>query len=489
MQEINFDKTKKIHFIGIGGIGLSAIAKLMLARGKIVSGSDINESEITDELEKLGAKIFIGQKEENLTDDIELVIYTLAIPKDNSELAKAKMLKIPLLTYPKALGKIFNDKYGIAVCGTHGKSTAASLVGLILAAGGLDPSVLVGSKAPEFQGNLRIGASRYFVIEACEYERAFLEYWPKIIVLNNIELDHTDYYKNIEDYTSAFIEFINHLPSDGLLIFNGDDRQMSNVKAQMSNQCQSSNVKMISFGLGKNNDLRCRKMKIGEGRIRFWATFAGKNVGEFTLKIPGKFNVYNALAAIMVGLHLGIDVEKIKKTLANFGGIWRRFEIKGEYEGATVVSDYAHHPTAVKATIDAAREFYPGKRIMAVFQPHQHNRTKMLYQDFLKSFDRADMVILAEIFDVAGREEKKDENVSSQNLAEDIRKRIKNKDNKILGYYDIGMLKKNLVFYAKDLTGVRKLIDEKIKTGDVLLIMGAGDIYKIADTISQRSKL
>ena len=231
----------KIHFIGIGGIGLSAVAKLMLARGKIVSGSDVNKSEITDELEELGAKIFVGQKAENLTKDIELVIYTLAISEDNSELVKAKKLKTPLLTYAEALGKIFNPEdsgYGITVCGTHGKSTTASLVGLILAAGGLDPSVVVGSKVPEFGGNLRIGKGKHFVIEACEYERAFLEYWPKIIVLNNIELDHTDYYKDIEDYRKAFQQFINHLPPDGLLIFNGDDEKIPNYKTQIPNKIQ-----------------------------------------------------------------------------------------------------------------------------------------------------------------------------------------------------------------------------------------------------------
>ncbi|MBU4338294.1 UDP-N-acetylmuramate--L-alanine ligase [Patescibacteria group bacterium] len=482
MQKIDFNKARKIHFIGIGGIGLSAIAKLMLARGKIVKGSDVNKSEITEELKKAGAKIAIVQKAKNLADDTELVIYTLAILKNNPERVKAEKMKIPMLSYPEALAMLFNAKYGIAICGTHGKSTATSMIGLVLAGGGLDPNVVVGSKVPEFArfdssesrrgGNLRIGKGKHFVIEACEYERAFLEYYPKIIILNNIELDHTDYYKDIEDYRSAFEEFIGHLSKDGVLICNGDDEQISKLKVQMSNQFQSSNVKIITFGFGENNDLRCRKMETENGFVKFWVNFNNNDFGEFILKLPGKFNVYNALGAIAAGLHLGIGAERIKKSLANFGGIWRRFEIKGNYKGALAISDYAHHPTAVKATIEAAREFYPGRRIFAVFQPHQHNRTKMLYKDFLKSFDSADELILAEIFDVAGREDKKDQNVSSRKMAEDIKKRNKK-------------LASN-IFYASNLAEARKLIDEKIQKGDILLIMGAGDIYKVADGLVEK---
>ena len=234
MEEIDFSKIKKIHFIGIGGIGLSAIAKLMLSCGKSVSGSDVNRSEITNDLEKMGAKIFIGQRKENLADDTELAVYTLAIPKTNPELEKARDLQVPLFTYPEILGRIFNNKFGIAVCGTHGKSTVTAMTGLLLSGGGLDPNVVVGSKVPEFEGNLRVGKSKYMVIEACEYERAFLEYYPKMIVLNNIELDHTDYYRNINDFRSAFEEFIGHLPEGGVLVINGDDEETSNIKHQTS---------------------------------------------------------------------------------------------------------------------------------------------------------------------------------------------------------------------------------------------------------------
>ncbi len=470
MQKIDFGKIQNIHFIGIGGIGLSAIAKLMLSQGKNVSGSDANDSEILEDLRRLGAKIFIGQNGENLSGDTELVVYTLAIPAVNPERVKAEKLALPMLAYPEALGILFNDKYGIAVCGTHGKSTTTSLASLVLAGGGLDPSVVVGSKVPEFGGNLRVGQSKYFVIEACEYERAFLEYWPQIIVLNNIELDHTDYYRDIEDYRSAFQEFIGHLPEGGILIYNGDDENIPKIKNhKLHQQVENKNIRAINFGFGGNNIVKGYDLKLEAGKTKFKVNYIGNEIGEFILKVPGAFNVYNALAAIAVGLHLGIDAEKIKRSLADFGGIWRRFEIKGEYKGAVIISDYAHHPTAVRSTIEAAREFYPGRRIVAVFQPHQHNRTKMLYQDFLKSFDSADFVILVEIFDVAGREEAKDRDVSSRGMVEDIEKI----NSKLSGN----------IFYAADLSEARKMIDEKIKSGDAVLIMGAGDIYKIADDI------
>lgn len=466
LKKIDFSKIQKIHFIGVGGIGLSAIAKFMLAQGKNISGSDANDSEILENLRKLGTKIFIGQKADNLPDNTELVIYTLAIPASNPERARAEKNKIPMLNYPEALGILFNDKYGIAICGTHGKSTTTSMVSLVLVGGGLDPSVVVGSKVPEFGGNLRIGQSKNFVIEACEYERAFLNYYPKIIVLNNIELDHTDYYKDIDDFRSAFREFIGHLSDGGILILNGDDKESRKLKVES----RKSKIKVIKFGFGENNDVRGCDIKTEEGKTKFKVSYLGKDLGKFAIKLPGKFNVYNALAAIATGLHLGVDVEKIKKSLINFGGIWRRFEVKGEYSGVTVISDYAHHPTAVRSTIEAAREFYPGRRIVAVFQPHQHNRTKMLYQDFLKSFNSADVLILAEIFDVAGREEAKDQNVSSKVMADDIKKINKS-------------LAPN-IFYAVNLAETRSLIDEKIQEGDVVLIMGAGDIYKVADEVA-----
>jgi UDP-N-acetylmuramate--alanine ligase len=325
----------------------------------------------------------------------------------------------------------------------------------------------VGSIVPRYDSNLHIGASKHFVAEACEYQHNFMALYPRIIILNNVELDHTDCYANIDEMKESFLGFLRHLPDDGVLFCNGDDENAKEVSSRL--RAEKPGVEIFYFGRGGNNDFYFKDFKVSSGKVELEAFYKEENLGKFFLKVPGEFNARNAMAAIALGTYLAIPPEKIKSSLENFSGIWRRFEIKGDYKGALVVSDYAHHPTAVSVTLKAAKEFYPERRLVAVFQPHQHNRTRGLYQDFLKSFDSADEVILTEIYDVAGREEKEDQNVSSANLAEDIEKR----NEKFKGH----------IFYAKDLAETRKLIDEKIKPGDVLLIMGAGDIFEIADEL------
>jgi len=468
-MDIDLDKIKKIHFIGIGGIGLSAIARFMKEKGKEVSGSDLSHSLMTEKLEKLRIKIGYCQSEKNISRNTDLVIYTTAIPKDNPELKKAKEFGIKTITYPESLGLVFNDKFGIAVCGTHGKSSVSAMAGLLLDDAKLDPSIVVGSILPRYKSNLRVGKSKYFIAEACEYERSFRNLYPKIIILNNIELDHTDYYKDIDDTRNAFEEFVLHLPNDGILIINGDDKEITNLKLQILNKfkIQNSKFKILKFGLNETNNVRASNIEFGDGEVKFNVFYNDKDLGEFVLKVPGMFNVYNALGVIVLGLTLEISVEIIKRSLTDYLGIWRRFEIMGKYKNVLVISDYAHHPTAVKATIEATKQFYPDKRVFVVFQPHQHNRTKELYKDFLNSFNDADVVILSEIFDVKGREEGDDQDVSSLDLVKDIKKKS-----------DI-----NSIFYTKNLKETRKLIDENIKADDILLVMGAGDIYKVAQEL------
>lgn len=467
----DFSRIKTIYFIGIGGIGLSAIAKLMKENGKNVRGSDLTSSIMTEKLKKIGVDVNIGQSENSITSDLDLVVYTIAAAKNNPELKKAKDMNITTMSYPEALGAVFNEKNGIAICGTHGKSTVTAMAGLLLDDAGSDPTVLVGSIVPRYESNLRIGKSDLMIIEACEYERAFLNYYPRIMIINNIELDHTDYYKDVEDFRGAFEEFVSHLSKNGILIINGDDKEISKLRSKVSRHDHGRSLKIINFGLGEKNDVQGCDIETVSGATRFKVKVKGKYLGEFALKVPGEFNVRNALAVIALGLELNVPITTIKSSLIGYSGIWRRFEIKGELRGATVISDYAHHPTAVRVTIEAAHSFFPKRRIFVVFQPHQHNRTKMLYKDFLTAFNDADVLILSEIFDVAGREEKEDRNVSSLNLANDIKDRNKNLENK--------------VFYAKDLSETRKLIDEKIQSDDVVLIMGAGDIYKIADDLTR----
>jgi len=454
---MNFNK---LHFIGIGGIGISAAAKLMALEGKIVSGSDCQASEMTKDLKKIGIKIFIGHNEKNLSPDTDLLVYSLAVPSKNPEILKAKKLKIPMLAYPEFLGTLMHDKFGIAVAGTNGKSTTTAITGFILTKAGFDPTVIIGSKLKAFNGNVMLGKSKYFVAEADEYRRGFLNLYPHIAVVTNIEKDHLDYYNNLEDIISAFREFASHIKKT--LIINGDDKNVLKVTRDLKK------AEVITFGKNSDVDIRASNITTSNATTNFKINFKGKFLGEFRLRLPGTFNVYNALAAIGVSLLFGIPTEKIKTSLSEFSGLWRRFEQVGKYKGATIISDYAHHPIACKFTIEAAHQFYPRKKIIAVFQPHQHSRTKKLFKDFVAAFDRADLMILSEIFDVAGREQL-NQNISSKDLAQAIRKRGKT------------------VLYGKDIQATKNLILKNIRKNDVVLVMGAGDIYKLANQLANLS--
>jgi len=419
----------KVHFIGIGGIGVSALAKYYLEKGYQVSGSDLVSSEITETLKKLGVKIFIGKhKEKNLAEDVDLVIYSPAVKPDNPELKEAKKLKIKSLSYPEALGELTKKYFTIAVSGTHGKSTTTAMLGLLLTKAGFDPTIIVGTKVKEFAppaggSNCRVGKSGYLVIEADEHMASFLNYWPKIIIITNIEADHLDYYKNLRNIKKAFNEFIGHLPEDGVLITNksADNKAFPKLK------------------------------KI--------------------LKVPGAYNIYNASLALAVARVLKIPDEVSFKALSGYKGSWRRFEEKKakiNNKKIILVSDYAHHPTEIRVTLEAAREKYPKKKIWCVFQPHQYQRTYYLFKDFVKVFRQApiDKIIITDIYDVAGREKREiKEKVNSKELIKAINKpwAIYLPFKKIKNY-----LKKNL------------------QGREVVIIMGAGDIYNLVGCLTDK---
>lgn len=428
----------KIHFIGIGGIGTSALAQYYLSKGHEVSGSDLVASEITDALEKKGIKIFIGKhKVKNISKDLDLVIYSPAIEKANPELKKAKIYKLETKSYPEALGELTKEYYTIAVAGAHGKSTTTAMIGLVLAVAGMDPTVIVGTKVKEFSdSNFRSGKSKLLVIEACEYDSSFLFYSPKITVITNVDKEHLDYFKNFENVKKAFKEFIVRLPKDGFLVQNQEEKNIPEMP--------DAPFKTIKFSLESPEAKELKK----------------------ALKVPGQHNVANALAALSVARILEVPEEAIFKALGNFTGTWRRFEIKKGIVGAktiVVISDYGHHPNEIMATLQAAREKYPDKKIWCVFQPHQHQRTYYLFDDFVKVFrdGPADQIILTDIYDVAGRETKKIKSkVNSKKLAQKI--------------------KKESVIYLPE-KEIEKYVKENIQNGEVLIIMGAGDIYKLAD--------
>lgn len=408
----------KVHLIGIGGIGVSALAQYYLSKGHQISGSDLVASEITDFLKNKGIKIKIGQVGKNIEKDIDLVIYSPAVKKNNPEYKKAKKLGIKLQSYPEALGDMTREYHTIAVAGAHGKSTTTTMIALILVKAGLDPTVIVGTKVKEFgNSNFRAGKSKLLVIEACEYDSSFLHYSPKVIVVTNIDKEHLDYFKTFANVKKAFRDFIKKLPPDGRLIENKSDE-----------------------------NLRVKLRKI--------------------LKVPGEHNVSNALQALEAARSLDIPDDISISALSEFKGTWRRFEIKKGKAGdkkITVVSDYGHHPNEILATLKAARDKYPGKRIWCVFQPHQHQRTHYLFNDFIKAFLRApvDEVIITDIYDVAGREERGiSKRTSSKKLVEKI--------------------KRDNVIYLP-LPDIFEHVKKNIQSGDVLIIMGAGDIYMLAD--------
>lgn len=437
-MSLNLSKIKKVHFIGIGGIGISAIARMMMLEGKEVSGSDRGASLVTDELAKLGAKIFLEQKAENITNNIDLIIYTIAIPADNLELIRAKELGIPMLTYPQALGLVSAKKYTIAVAGTHGKTTTTAMLAKIFIDAGLDPTVIVGSLLIDQQSNFIAGQGKYFITEACEYQRSFLNLSPQAVIITNIDNDHLDYYKDLADIQSAFASLVEKIPAEGYLICDKNDPALAPVLAMA--KCQ----------------------------ILDYPSELGGSTSKLGLKQPGEHIKKDALASLAMARAQGIGEEKILKSLAEFSGTWRRFEFKGTMKnGALVYDDYAHHPTEIKATLQGAREQVGHKKIIVAFQPHLYSRTKLLLEDFASSFTDADLVIIPDIY--AAREID-DGTISSRDLV--VKLKAKGRE----------------AIYMPDFADIEKLITDQSAAGDLIITMGAGDIFKVGEGLLKINK-
>jgi UDP-N-acetylmuramate--alanine ligase len=429
----------RIHLIGIGGIGVSALAQYYLSKGHQVSGSDLVASEITNLVKEKGIKVSVGNSSENIKKDFDLVVYSPAVKKDNPELLQAKKFKIQIKSYPEALGALTKEYYTIAICGAHGKTTTTAMIALVLAKAKLDPTVIIGTKMKEFGGsNFREGKGKFLVIEACEYDASFLQYSPKIIVVTNVDKEHLDYFKTFANVKNAFKKFILKLPHDGFLVFNKDDKNIP--------QINKSKFKDEGYSL-KSQAKKVEQLKK-------------------VLKVPGQHNIYNALASLQVANILGIPERISLLALREFKGTWRRFEVRSGKAGnkeIILISDYAHHPNEILATLIAARGKYPRKNIWCIFQPHQHQRTYYLFNDFVKTFRSVDIdkIIITDIYDVAGRETKKINNeVSSEKLVERINK-------------------KNVCYLT--LCDIEKFVKDNIKSGEVLIVMGAGNVYNLVE--------
>ena len=454
-MEIDLVKIEKVYLAGIGGIGLSAIAYYFLSQGKIVEGSDTTKSEVTKRLEDKGVFIHYKQKADNLNNSFSLFVYTSALPEDHPELVAAKNLNIPTLSYFQFLGFLSKHYKTIAVTGTNGKTTTTALLGLILEKAGLDPTVIVGSLVPNWKSNFRFGKSDILVVEACEWQAHMLELSPQTIILTNVAEDHLDFYKDLTDIQNHFQQFIDKLPADGVFIQNKDDHNSQIIKFS---------GKTLTFGQDKRADYAFQDLVIKDGQ-QIFDVIHQEQKNNFILNIPGLYNVYNAMAALVAADILGVNQHQIWNALHDFASTWRRFEKVGLYKSNIVISDYAHHPDAVQGLLKAAHDFYPHKKIIAIFQPHHHNRTLTLLDEFAKSFILADQVIISEIYRVQGREDKEYEQVNSQDLL--------NKMNHPQKYY------------AANLDEVKNVLRDLNPMDAVLLFIGAGDIDNLARELVQ----
>jgi UDP-N-acetylmuramate--alanine ligase len=452
---INFEKPNHVYFIGIGGISMSGLAEILLNGGFQVSGSDMRESEITDHLSALGIKIVYGQKSENITDDLDCAVYTAAVHPDNPEFISCREKKIPLLTRAELLGQIMQQyRHSIAVSGTHGKTTTTSMITHILLAAKEDPTVSVGGMLPVIGGNIRIGGKDMFVLEACEYTNSFLSFHPTMEVILNIEADHLDFFRDIEDIRNSFHKFVERLPENGTVIINSGIRNYREIVKDFRG-------KVVTFGL---NDPHIAAEDItfdALARPTFTLLVDGEKKDRIALHVPGEHNVKNALAAIAAAMELKIDPSVYEKGLSSFGGAERRFEKKGELRGITVIDDYAHHPQEIEATLSAALH-YPHKRIVCVFQPHTYSRTKALMPEFIKALSVADQVVLADIYPAR---ETDTLGVSSKDIAD--------------GINEGG----GSAVFIPSFDGIETYLLENLIPGDLCITMGAGDIYKVGERL------
>ncbi len=442
----------QFHFVGIGGIGMSALAKFLVSKQKHVTGSDVHGSETIQDLNKKGIRVGIGHDSAHVLDGVEVLVYSSAIPATNPERMAAREKGIPEVSYAQFLGEVSKNFSTIVITGTHGKSTTTALVGLMLEAAGYDPTVLVGSFVPTFPDkNLRLGKGRFFVVEGCEYQANMLNLHPEMIVLTSIEEDHLDYYRDMNHIRDTFQIFADKLIGKGMMIMNADDAESMKLRVE----------RPITYGFEQKADYAAVDRVTEKGKQSF-AVRREEILGKVSMMVPGTYNVLNALAATAAAMELGVPFETCARVLQTFPGIWRRFERVGTWREADVISDYGHHPTAVEKTLNAAREFFPGRRIVLCFQPHQHSRTKALFDGFVHALQLADETIVAEIYDVAGRNEEHE--ISSRQIVEKIKKENPSAH----------------VMFSQNLDAVKSALEQLVRSGDVLIVMGAGDIDCVA---------
>lgn len=465
---IDLAKIKKVYVIGIKGSGIIAIVEILQSRGIEITGSDTHEKFFTDEvLQKLSVKYIEGFSADNIPNDADLVLYaTCYDEKNNIEFAEAKKRNLPMMSYPEILGELFNQKYGIAVCGTHGKTTTSAMLADVLKKTGADPDAVIGSRVTEWGSNALVGKREYFVIEADEFQNKLKLYNPKGVILTSVDWDHPDTYPSFEEYKKAFTDFAAKIPKAGFLVVWGD----SVATNEVARGCRCN---IIKYGFQNDNDVVISNFQIpifNETSISNFQTFdilySGKNLGTFQTQLVGKHNALNAGAVIAVCHKLNLDMGKTREALKSFQGTSRRFEYIGQRNGAILIDDYGHHPEEVKATLKGTREIYPDKNIIAVFHPHSYSRTEALLQDFAQSFDDADKVIVLDIYGSAREFFGK---VSSKDLADLINK------------YNRGKAE-----HIPTIDETVEYLKYKIGDNDVVLCIGAGNVFEVAEKLKEK---
>ena len=457
MYKIDFNNPIHIHFIGIGGISMSGLAKILLSEGFTVSGSDSHSSALTDELTGDGCLVSVPQSAGNITNDIDLVVYTAANHPDNPEFKAAKEAGLPMLTRAELLGQIMTIyKNAINIAGTHGKTTTTSMVSEILLAANMDPTISVGGILNSIGGNTRVGGNKYFVAEACEYTNSFLSFNPTMNIILNVKEDHLDFFKDIDDIRHSFKLFTEKLPSDGTLIINSD---IDNYEYFY----KDTDCEVITFGSAPEKSMYSATNITYDkyGCCSYTLLINNEDSGTIELSVPGLHNVYNSLSAVAAAFKLGISIDNIKAGLKHFTGTNRRFEKKGEFNGVTVIDDYAHHPDEITATLNSAKN-YPHNKIWCVFQPHTYSRTKALMPEFAKALSLADNIVLAKIYPAR---ETDNLGISSADLMELIK--AEGKD----------------CYYYESFEDIEKFLLNNCINGDLLITMGAGDVYKIGEEL------
>ncbi|MDI9528456.1 MAG: UDP-N-acetylmuramate--L-alanine ligase [Candidatus Cloacimonadota bacterium] len=447
-------KTKKIHFIGIGGIGMSGIAEFLHNQGLEICGSDMKKTEITSRLESLGISINEGH-DPSLVKDVDVVVKSSAVKDDNPEIVAAKALKIPVIRRAEMLAEITRMSFSIGISGTHGKTTSTSMTGMVLEAAGLDPTVIVGGKVKNYGSNNVMGSGQYIVVEADEYDHSFLTLTPCIAGITNVDTDHLDCYRNLEDIKGAFTEYANKVPFFGSVICCLDDPGVQSILPNI-------NKRIVTYGFSRQADIQASNIRMQDLSAEYDVRYKDYNLGRIKMQITGRHNIQNSLLAVGIGLELDIPFEHIQNGLREFNGVYRRFELKGEVESITVYDDYAHHPTEIAATLDGFRESTK-RRIVALFQPHLYSRTRDFYEQFGKSFFSCDCLILAPIYPAR---EQEIPGVSSKLIADAA---IQS------GHHNVLLLESSADIVPKTLS--------ILQPGDVLITMGAGNIWQYGEEI------